>query len=84
VTSHDQGEALRIESVNGYEALGFRELRGAATDPQCFMLRGVAAGIMALVYGTGTVADRFGTYASTEVDCICSGKASCSFEVHRS
>ncbi|MBA2543909.1 MAG: hypothetical protein H0V17_29975 [Deltaproteobacteria bacterium] len=84
VTSHDQQEALRIESVTGYEALGFRELRGAATDPQCFMLRGVAAGIMALVYGTGTVADRFGSYASKEADCICSGKASCSFEVLRS
>jgi predicted hydrocarbon binding protein len=84
VTSHDQGEALRIESVNGYEAFGFRELRGQAPDPQCFMLKGVAAGIMALVYGTGSVADRFGSYASTEADCICSGKASCSFEVLRS
>lgn len=84
VTSHDPGEALRIESVSGYEALGFRELRGPATDPQCFMLRGVAAGIMALIYGSGSVAERFGTYASTEADCICCGKESCSFEVRRS
>jgi predicted hydrocarbon binding protein len=84
VTSHDPGEALRIESVNGYEALGFRELRGASADPQCFMLRGVAAGIMGLIYGSGSVAERFGTYGSTEADCICSGKGSCSFEVRRS
>jgi len=84
VTSHDQGQALRIESINGYEALGYRELRGSSSTPQCFMLRGVAAGIMALVYGSGSVADRFGTYSSIEADCICCGKPSCSFEVTRS
>jgi hypothetical protein len=84
VTSHDPGEALRIESVNGYEALGYRELRGGAPDPQCFMLRGVAAGIMGLVYGTGTIAERFGTYVSSESDCICCERPTCSFEVHRS
>jgi hypothetical protein len=83
VTSHDQGDALRIESVNGYEALGYRELRGTSKVAKCYMLRGVAAGIMALIYGTGTVAERFGTYASTESDCICCGDASCSFEVTR-
>lgn len=84
VTSHDPGEALRIESVNGYEALGFRELRGETSDAKCYMLRGVAAGIMGLIYGTGTVAERFGMYESTESDCICRGHASCSFEVTRS
>lgn len=84
VTSHDPGEALRIESVNGYEALGFRELRGTSSDPKCFMLRGVAAGIMGLIYGTGTVAERFGTYASSEADCICCERGTCSFEVRRS
>ncbi len=84
VTSHDPSEALRIESVNGYEALGYRELRGTSPDPKCFMLRGVAAGIMGLIYGTGTVAERFGTYASTEADCVCCEKASCVFEVLRS
>ena len=84
VMNHDPGEALRIESVNGYEALGYREARGTATDPQCFMLRGVAAGIMGLVYGTGTVAERFGTFASSEADCICCERPTCSFEVTRS
>ncbi|HEY4183048.1 MAG TPA: 4-vinyl reductase [Kofleriaceae bacterium] len=83
VTSHDPSEALRIESVNGYEALGFREMRSESLHPQCFMLRGVAAGIMALVYGSGTVAERFGSYASVENDCVCAGKHSCSFEVRR-
>ena len=83
VTAHVPNEALRIESVNGYEALGFRELRPRATSPQCFMLRGVAAGIMGLVYGTGTIAERFGSYLSTETDCICREQHSCSFEVQR-
>jgi len=83
VTSHDPGDALRMESVNGYEALGYRELRGPTDAGKCHMLRGVAAGIMGLVYGTGTVAERFGTYTSEERDCICCDKGSCSFEVTR-
>jgi hypothetical protein len=83
VTSHDPGEALRIESINGYEALGFRELRTSTSSQQCFMLRGVAAGIMGLVYGSGTVAERFGSYVSTEEDCICCDQGTCSFEVQR-
>jgi hypothetical protein len=74
---------MRIESMNGYEALGFRELRGPAQTPQCFMLRGVAAGIMALVYGTGSVSERFGSYAAAEDECICKGDAACSFDVVR-
>lgn len=80
----EPGSRLRIESVNGYEAFGYRELRGTSHDPQCFMLRGVAAGIMALVYGAGSVKERFGTYASVEETCICADKPSCAFDVVRS
>jgi hypothetical protein len=39
---------------------------------------------MALVYGTGSVKERFGSYASIEESCICSGKPSCVFDVVRS
>ena len=83
VTEHTPGASLCIESVNGYEAAGYRELRGSAPAPQCYMLRGVAAGMMGLVYGSGTMADRFGTFASSETACICTGAASCRFEVRR-
>ncbi len=77
------GRALRIESLNGYEAYGFRELRGTSPAPQCFMLRGVAAGIMGLVFGSGTVEERTGTYGSTETECICSESPSCVFSVEK-
>ena len=80
----ESGSRLKIESVNGYEAFGFREMRGVSHDPQCYMLRGVAAGIMALVYATGGVKERFGTYASVEESCICADKPSCVFDVVRS
>ncbi|MCA9635884.1 MAG: 4-vinyl reductase [Myxococcales bacterium] len=83
IRQHTPGLGLVIESLNGYEALGFRELRGPTKRPQCCMLTGVAAGMMELVYGEGTLAERFGTFASTESACICSGGQSCTFGVER-
>jgi len=83
VTSHHPGEALQLESRRGYEARGYRELRGLATEPRCFMLRGAAAGIMDLMYGTGTVAERLGTFTAVETECIARGDAHCTFEVRR-
>lgn len=83
VLDQEPGAHMRIESMNGYEALGFRELRGPAQSAHCFMLRGVAAGIMALVYGTGSVSERFGSYAASEDECICKGDTACSFDVVR-
>lgn len=83
VTSQHPGETLTLESSSGYEARGVRELRGPATDPQCFLLRGAAAGLMALVYGAGTAADRFGTFTAKEVACIARDHAACRFEARR-
>lgn len=83
VTAHRSGTAARIESFNGYEAIGSMEYRGRATEPQCLMLTGVAAGIMELVYSKGSVADRFGTFASAEHECIACGKDSCVFAVEK-
>ncbi len=77
------GRVLRIESLNGYEAYGFREMRGTSQSPQCLMLCGVAAGIMALVFGKGTVEERIGSYGSAESECVCSEKASCVFTVEK-
>ena len=84
VTAHQPGETLTIESLNGYEAIGYREYRGACDSPQCFMLCGVAAGMMELVYGHGTIEERFGTYLSDEVGCICADASRCRFDVQAS
>ncbi|MBX3225824.1 MAG: hypothetical protein KIT84_30395 [Labilithrix sp.] len=83
VTAHRSGVTARIESFNGYEALGYLGYRGEASEPQCMMLTGVAAGIMELVYSKGSIADRFGTFASAEHECISCGEESCVFQVEK-
>jgi hypothetical protein len=81
ITDHQPAETLTIEALNGYEAIGYREYRGAGESPQCFMLCGVSAGLMELVYGDGTVEERFGTYLSEEESCICAQASRCRFHV---
>lgn len=82
VTAHTP-QTLALESRYGYEAVGYRELRGRAASPQCAMLTGVAAGVMELVYGEGTVEERFGTFGSREERCVSCGEHSCNFAVER-
>ncbi len=82
ITAHTP-TSLVLESRFGYEAVGFREYRGAASTPQCAMLTGVAAGVMELVYGEGTVEDRYGTFASREDHCVACGDPACHFAVER-
>jgi len=84
ITEHEPGETLEIVSFNGYEALGFLETRGRASEPQCWMLQGVSAGMMALVYGEGSFSERFGTYLADEHDCIAKGNSVCAFAVEES
>lgn len=81
VTEHEPGETLQIVSFNGYEALGYLESRGRASEAQCWMLQGVSAGMMELVYGEGNFADRFGTFFVEEHDCIAKGDGACTFHV---
>ena len=83
IRQHTPGLSLQLESLNGYEALGFKELRGPAERPQCSMLTGVAAGLMELIYGQGTLDERFGSYVADESVCICCGASRCSFAVER-
>ncbi|MEZ4454735.1 MAG: 4-vinyl reductase [Nannocystaceae bacterium] len=83
IRDHTPGLSLTLESLNGYEAIGLRELRGAADAPICCMLTGVAAGLMELIYSEGTIEERFGTFSSIENTCICSGGAACQFAVER-
>jgi hypothetical protein len=82
VAEHTPGESLELVSLNGYEALGYRELFGeGAGEPMCFMLAGVSAGIMELLYSYGSVEERFGTFLGDEQECICTGNTHCSFIV---
>lgn len=77
------GEKLVLESLNGYEALGFKAFRDLSPEPQCFMIVGVAAGIMELLYSEGTYQEKFGTFLAKETQCIACGAKSCIFEVER-
>lgn len=81
ITAHPGPSSIAFESLNGYEALGFGEYRGRSEDPVCSMLTGVAAGLLELVYGTGTIAERIGTCSTQESACICQGHAACEFVV---
>jgi predicted hydrocarbon binding protein len=45
------------------------------------MLTGVAAGVMSLIYGQGSLKERFGVYLAEETQCIACGKSTCLFEV---
>jgi hypothetical protein len=81
VQAHVEGQTLSLVSLNGYEALGFRELRGTTAESQCLMLTGVSAGIMELIYGTGSVEERFGTFLSSEGSCIAQGHDRCELHV---
>lgn len=81
VLNYEPGETLEIEALNGYEALGYLQYRGKAHTPQCYMLTGIAAGIMELLHGEGTVEERIGTFYSEEMNCICCGGESCKFSV---
>jgi len=81
VTEHEAEESLCIESINGYEAYGGMEYGDPCEHGQCFMLAGVAAGMMELVYSEGSIADRFGTFDSEEQSCISNRGGCCSFSV---
>lgn len=81
IMQHVPSETLAIEALNGYEAVGYLEYRGECESPQCFMLCGVSAGLMELVYGEGMIEERFGTYLSEESRCLCTGQPRCRFDV---
>ena len=81
VLEYEPEEMLKLEALNGYEALGYLEYRGQSQTAQCLMLTGVSAGIMELMHGDGTVKERVGTYASEETSCMCCGQSSCVLEV---
>ncbi len=71
ILEHEIGESLQLASSRGYEARGYAEYRGDSTRAECLMLTGFAAGIMELLYGEGSIRERFGQFLSYEDDCLC-------------
>lgn len=84
ITEHTPFHSLLLESCNGYEAFGYLELEGQNDSPQCFMLKGVAAGLMGLVYVKGDLEDRVGKYECEEICCLTKKDNRCQFKVNLS
>ncbi|MDA8792358.1 hypothetical protein N9N67_03885 [Bacteriovoracaceae bacterium] len=79
ILEHTSFETLTLESSNGYEAHGYIEHSGHSVTPQCFMLQGITAGLMELVYEKGDLEDRSGKYQSEEITCLTKKDKSCLF-----
>jgi len=74
------GESLVIRASSSYEASGYLESRGNAESGKCYMLRGVAAAFMDLVYGGG-YPDGYGSFWAEETHCRAKGDSYCEFVV---
>lgn len=81
LTELEPADSATFVSYNGYEALGYLSARPQTTDPVCFMLQGVSAGMMELVYGEGSYSERLGTYLAEESHCIATANGCCEFLV---
>ena len=74
---------LRIRVSDSYEASGYLERYGAATSGKCYMLRGVAAAFMDLIYG-GEYPDGCFDFTAEEPLCRAKGDPYCEFVVRKS
>ena len=81
IAEHTPYKSLELVSCNGYEACGYLEFIGNATFGQCFMLKGIASGLMGLVYEKGDLEDRVGKYHSDEILCLTKKDNLCHFKV---
>ena len=77
------GEKLVMHASDSYEASGYLELYGAAKSGKCYMLRGVTAAFMDLVY-SGDYPDSCFTFAAQEPRCRVKGDPYCEFIAQRS
>ena len=71
-------ERLRIQVSDSYEAPGYLELFGPAETGKCYMLRGVTAAFMDLIYGQDYPDGCF-TFAAEEPYCRAKGDPYCEF-----
>jgi predicted hydrocarbon binding protein len=79
ITKHTPRKSLEITSFNGYEATGFIEFENYNNDPQCYMLTGITAGMMELIYERGELKNRVGKYYSKEHLCMTKKDKVCQF-----
>jgi predicted hydrocarbon binding protein len=84
VSKHVPFEELELSSFNGYEAYGYIQFLEFASSPQCFMLKGVTAGLMELVYEKGELEDRAGKYVVEECSCLTNEDDHCHFKAEAS
>jgi predicted hydrocarbon binding protein len=69
---------LRIKVRDSYEASGYRQDYGRALTGKCYMLRGVTAAFMDLLYGEDYPDGCF-TFKAEEIRCRAKGEPTCEF-----
>ena len=74
---------LRIRVRDSYEASGYLERYGAATSGKCYMLRGVTAAFMNLIYGADYPDGCF-DFTAEEPLCRAKGDPYCEFVARKS
>lgn len=72
------GKKLVIRASDSYEAKGYLDAYGKGVACKCYMLRGVAAAFMDLVYG-GEYPDGCFQYEAAETCCQAQGDPHCEF-----
>ena len=77
------GKNMTMRAYNSYESLGYREMYGKSDVPRCYMLSGVAASFMELIFSPGTLESKFGKYFSEETMCIAKGDPYCEFVIEK-
>jgi predicted hydrocarbon binding protein len=76
-------EKLLIQVSDSYEATGYMQLHGPANSGKCYMLRGVAAAFMGLLYGEDYPDGCF-DFSAEEPLCRAKGDSYCEFVARRS
>ncbi len=83
ILEHLPGETLTIASRESYEGLGYLEHRGYSESSKCYCHTGVSAGIMQLIYGKGTLEQRYGLFYSEEKECLAAKGGFCVIKAER-
>ncbi|MBT8330986.1 MAG: hypothetical protein KJP06_01535 [Deltaproteobacteria bacterium] len=76
------GEKLVMRASDSYESSGYLEQYGAAKSGKCYMMRGVTAAFMDLVY-SGDYPDGCFTFVAQEPRCRVKGDPCCEFIAQR-
>ena len=76
-------DKLLIQVSDSYEATGYLQLHGPAKSGKCYMLRGVAAAFMGLLYGEDYPDGCF-DFSAEEPLCRAKGDSYCEFVARRS